>query len=282
MAPFIPTTRGKPATLRHFRDILPEHNNVRTVVPQLIGNEPRDFMQAAEQIHAMGYRCVNWNLGCPSPIVTGKGRGSALLPHPERIQRFLDIVFAALPLGLSIKARLGFSSADELLNLIPALNGYPIQELIVHPRTGRQMFCGGVDHERFGECLRLSRHRIVYNGDITSVETWESLRGRFGRASGWMIGRGALANPFLPSLIKRQSLPASPADTIRAFHDDLYGRYRDQLHGPAQVLGKMKELWSYLAAGFSDGSRLLKKVRKATRLKAYEETVAAFFETVTP
>ena len=46
----------------------------RDTVPQLLTNRGDYFVWAARELYAMGYREVNFNLGCPSGTVTATSR----------------------------------------------------------------------------------------------------------------------------------------------------------------------------------------------------------------
>jgi tRNA-dihydrouridine synthase B len=161
LAPFVASVRGARVKAKLLRDLLPEHNPKMPLVPQILGKDAQEFVVMAKALFDLGYAEVNWNLGCPYPMVAKKGRGSGMLPHPERIDRFLDTVLAGLPGRLSIKTRLGRFSAAEMDALMPIFNRYPLSQVIIHPRTGVQMYTGRVDLKRFGECFALCRLPIV-------------------------------------------------------------------------------------------------------------------------
>lgn len=277
VAPFIPTTHGRKVSVSHLRDVLPENNRDLPVIPQLLGRNPDDFVQMAAVLTDMGYSTINWNLGCPMPTVTGKRRGAGLLPFTDEIERFLDHVMARVRCGISIKARIGFDDPDQLPNLIPRINKYPIEELIIHPRTARQMYTGELDLDRYGRCSRSSTIPQGYSGDITDTTILASLQARFPETSSWLLGRGVLANPFLPGSIRGIAPPDDPLDRLQAFHGDLYATYSEKLHGPAVILGRMKELWFYLSRSFAGGEQLLKTIKKTRSLSAYEETMRNLF-----
>jgi tRNA-dihydrouridine synthase B len=118
-----------------------------------LSNHPDEFICLANTLVDMGYREINWNLGCPFPMVAKKYRGSGLLPHPDRIDRMLDKTLDGFSGKLSIKTRLGRFSSDEMDRLIPVFNRYPLNRVIVHPRTGVQMYAGSVDLKAFEACL---------------------------------------------------------------------------------------------------------------------------------
>ena len=105
----------------HIKDILPENNHGMPVIPQIIGNDPAGFIQLATRCHELGYDTVNWNLGCPFPMVAEKRRGSGLLPHPGMIRAFLDEVMPAIPTRLSIKTRIGREKKAEIFHLLAHL-----------------------------------------------------------------------------------------------------------------------------------------------------------------
>jgi tRNA-dihydrouridine synthase len=221
----------------------------------------------------LGYREVNWNLGCPYPMVTGKGRGSGLLPQPERIAAFLDTVCIDSPLPVSVKVRLGFRDPQEILALMPVLNNHPLARVVIHPRLASQMYEGQVDLDGFEAAWALSLHPVTYNGDIRTTQDHVNLSARFLSIGEWMIGRGALSDPFLPARLRGLPTPDGPVRVIKAFHDDLLEAYQEILSGQKHVLDKMKEVWTFLGLWFSADPRWLKKIAGAKTLEAYRNAV---------
>jgi tRNA-dihydrouridine synthase len=277
LAPFINPQRHSSFHPKQLKDMLPEFNQALPATPQLLHTNPEDFLFLASRLQELGYKEVNWNLGCPAPMVTKKNRGSGLLPFPEEIVSFLDQVIPRLPMQLSIKTRLGYDNKDELLALLPRLDDYPLTEIIIHGRLGSQLYRGDIDRETFGRCLARSKHAIVYNGDITTSEILIDLQRQFPEISKWMIGRGALANPFLPGEIKGMQI-SGQLEQLKAFHDELYGCYQELLDGPAHLLGRMKQLWVYLSAFFPPRQKTWKKIRKCRTEVKYLDVVESLFK----
>ena len=73
------------------KDIDPEHNQGMEVVPQILTNQPDDFISIVNQLKQYGYDEVNLNLGCPSGTVVAKNRGAGFLAVPDQLDRFLQI-----------------------------------------------------------------------------------------------------------------------------------------------------------------------------------------------
>lgn len=280
VAPFISSAKKMKPDNRLLREFHRDINTGLPTVPQIMSSVPDDFVLIADRLFDLGYETVNWNIGCPFPMVVKKGRGAGLLCHPDRVESFLEKTLPVLKAKLSIKLRLGLKYPDDLLVLLPIFNRFPIEELIIHPRTGRQMYEGDVDLDMFSRCLDLSKHRVVYNGDIDSPEKLEMLSRRFQSIDRWMIGRGLLANPFLAEEIKfhPQKPSAEKIKIIRAFHDHLFAEYLKILHGPAHITNKMKEIWTYLAGFFEDGEKIRKKINKTHHRDHYLDVVNKFFD----
>lgn len=284
MAPFISslsaangTRRLKPA---YLGDISPGNNRNTDLIPQILSNDPNDFLFTAQHIFDLGWPEINWNLGCPSPMVTRKKRGSGLLPHQEQICRVLDVVTARYPEQISIKTRLGLDSAAELYGLLPLLDQYPLTEIIIHPRLGRQMYKGRADLEAFHNCQSLTRHRLIYNGDITDYGSYSQVHQRLPGVKRLMLGRGLIADPFLSAGLKAGGLylkSDSDRDIIEGFLADLLRQYQGRLCGDSHILGRLKGIWRYLAVIFENSDKIRKKITKTKKLSHYTEMVKSIF-----
>ena len=60
------------------------------VVPQILTNQPDDFISIVKQLKQYGYDEVNLNLGCPSRTVVAKNRGAGFLAVTDQLDSFLD------------------------------------------------------------------------------------------------------------------------------------------------------------------------------------------------
>lgn len=205
VSPFLSLTHGSARRLdRKMEDVLPSLNaDSMPVQPQLLGHEPVEFVEMGNQLFDMGYREINWNMGCPMRRVAAKHRGSGILPYPDEVQAILDYVMPRLKPALSVKLRLGYYAPDEIDRIIPILNRFPLASVTIHPRIGKQMYSGRPDLERLSQVLPEIKHPVIYNGDICSSFDYGRIRQRFPQVRDVMIGRGALYNPLLPTLIRR-------------------------------------------------------------------------------
>ena len=279
IAPFLPSVIGNKIRKKYIKGLLPENNTGMPVIPQILSKSAEGFILLANFLYDFGYDTVNWNLGCPYPMVTRKKRGSGLLPHPEMIHEFLGEVIPKIKGNLSIKTRLGLKSRDEIFKLIPIFNQFPIKEIIIHPRTGAQRYEGNTDLDAFDQCLSLIDHPIVYNGDIKCADDFKKLSEKFDRINRWMIGRWSIVNPFLPSIIKTGKRDVeNRIKKMKCFHDELFDRYQAVLSGPSHLLNRMKGLWRYFSLPFKDCRNTHKKIKKSRHPDQYISIVDRFFE----
>ena len=141
VSPFIALTRNMSFSTDNgqISDVLPE-NNVGSipVTPQILGREVDEFIALSNRLYDLGYREVNWNMGCPMRKVAAKHRGSGILPYPEEVRGVLERVIPAMKPSLSVKVRLGLKEREEIFRLVPVLNDYPLASVTIHPRLGRQ------------------------------------------------------------------------------------------------------------------------------------------------
>jgi tRNA-dihydrouridine synthase len=272
-------------------EIDPNYNDVETLTPQILSTDAEEILRFAKQCKQLGYKEINLNMGCPFPRVANKKRGCGLLPYPDKVEELFERIFEEIDIKFSVKCRLGYFSADEINAIVPVFNRFPLSELIIHPRIGKQLYKGEADVERFKALMPFINAPLVYNGDIVSVDSFERIREtineprRFDKLNDhlpitqFMLGRGILANPFLAEEILGGALNA-PERTER-LHTYVIDLYEDRLRhagGSPKVLGRMKELWSYLMNSFDAPQDVWRKIKKINALKEYEEQVERIFE----
>jgi tRNA-dihydrouridine synthase B len=275
IAPYIRLGRNLEIKPGNIRDILPANNSSVNLIPQIITKDAGEFLFVAKYIQNLGYNELNWNLGCPYSMVAKRGMGSGLLSMPGKIHEILTRVFSETDIQVSVKMRLGYESPIEIFQVLPLLEKYRLTNITIHPRIGKQLYKGEVDLKTFEECLRQSSHKIIYNGDITSVQRFREMKERFPTINNWMIGRGLIADPLLPSMIKADNLiyPENRYDVFNSFHDSLFSSYEEALSGQKHLLIKMYSFWEYFIQSFPNSPKGLKKIKKAQSLSVYRQVI---------
>lgn len=275
-SPFIVANQSERFTTKELNDVLPEHNQGITLVPQILTNDSADFIHTARKLEQLGYDEINLNLGCPSGTVVAKNRGSGFLSQREKLDSFLDQIFAHATTKISVKTRIGKDRPEEFSELIEIFNKYPMEELIIHPRIQKDFYKNTPNWTVFAEGLAKSKNPVCYNGDLFTAVDYETFSASFPEVHKVMIGRGLISNPGLIGEITNKNM--LDKKLLRKFHDRIYEGYKSTLSGDTNVLYKMKELWIYLGSSFADSAKYIKKIKKSDRLSDYEDAVSRLFE----
>lgn len=274
-APYIRLNGKLKIKQSYQNDLLPENNTTLELIPQVITNDADEFVYVAKYVQSLGYKELNWNLGCPYPMVTKSGMGSGLICNPNRINEVLHKAYNETDLVVSMKMRMGYDHAEEILDAFPILDKYPLKNIAIHARIGKQLYAGPVDLDAFEKCISSTKHKLYYNGDITSVAAFKAIEERFSNIDHFMIGRGLIADPFLPSMIKHNATtyPKNRWELFSEFHDTIYQQYDAYLSGPTPIKMKMLGFWEYFSQSTSNPQKTYKAIKKAANPIKYRKAV---------
>jgi len=271
IAPFIPAGIGDSIKKSRIRDLLHENNDKMPVDPQIIGKYAPEIIPLAKYLYDYGYKTLNINMGCPIPSIIRKIRGSGMIAYPEMVEMLLEKLHQEVPNDISIKIRLGYYDKQELKDLMPVLNQFPLKELIVHPRLGSQMYGGTPDLEAFRWCKKHTNIPLIYSGDIFTREGFLKLERALEFQDTWMIGRGVIYDLFLPTAIKKGVMITSEKiDLFNKFHASLLEEVIKYRNRPKNQLNKMKEYWGYFSRQFVNYQEIHYRI---TRTQSLEEFV---------
>jgi len=257
-------------------DLLLENNTTLEVIPQIITNDAEEFLFVAKYVQSLGYKELNWNLGCPYPMVAKSGMGSGLICNPSKINNILKRAHNETDILVSMKMRMGYDNAEEILDVFPILDQYPLKNIAIHARIGKQLYKGPVDLDAFERCITSTKHKLYYNGDITSITAFKSMQARFPTLDHFMIGRGLIADPFLPQMIKNDTTeyPKNRWDIFEEFHNTIYTQYDNYLSGPTPIKMKMLGFWEFFSQSCSNPHKTYKAIKKATNPFKYKQAVS--------
>lgn len=278
-SPFVDAKRYRKEGEKVMKDIVRSIGKQQRLIPQVLGSTPSEIVAVLDRFKELGFEEANINMGCPFPPVANKQMGSGLIPFPEKID---EILAAALHVGIrmSVKIRLGWINNDEIEAVIPILNKYDLEEVIIHPRNGKQQYKGEVDLESFGKIAPTLKAKVCYSGDITSLEGFESLKNKFFFVDSWMIGRAAISNPLIFKSIEENTHRSRKeiAAAIKQTHNELYAEFSETLSGQSHLMHKIKPYWDYFETIFQPELRqMVKKAVKAGTASNYQAAVNDLF-----
>ena len=271
--PFLSPTIHRSLTHKEDRELPMADAMPFTAVPQVLTKVSEDFLWAAGVIRDRGYHEVNLNVGCPSGTVVSKGKGSGMLRDAAALDRFLEEIFTAAPLPISIKTRLGMEQSQEFPALLEVFNRYPIKELTIHPRVRKQFYEGSVDMEMFRYAAAHSKNPLCYNGDITSLSQAEAIAAEFPGVQSIMIGRGLIADPGMLS-------GGTDVQLLEGFMNELMDIYTVEFGGARNAIFRLKENWGFIHDRFEGCDKLWKRLRKCTDAAEFRSITDEIFHTL--
>lgn len=265
--PFLSPTIHRQLTNKEERELPMADSEAFCAVPQILTKVPADFLWASQVCKDRGYDEVNLNAGCPSGTVVSKGKGSGMLRDLKALDAFLEEIFAATPLPISVKTRLGMEDPEEFPAVLEVFNRYPIKELTIHPRVRKQFYDGEVHGEMFRYALENSRNSLCFNGDIRSKAEADAVAG----VEAVMIGRALVGDPGM------LLAGSTNVKTLEAFHNELLDTYTEAFGGGRNAMFRLKENWHMLIGHFEGSEKLWKRLRKTTDLAEFKAITAEIF-----
>ncbi|MCQ2505585.1 MAG: tRNA-dihydrouridine synthase family protein [Lachnospiraceae bacterium] len=266
--PFLSPNQNESFQKKELFEIENREEQTILTVPQILCCNIEHFLWAAVEVAKLGYKEVNFNLGCPSGTVVTKKKGSGFLLYPDELEAFFEIVFPEvkkLGLGFSIKTRLGKNEPDEFKRILDIYNKFDFTEIIIHPRVQKDFYKGEVRLEWFDYAIANSKNKVVYNGDLFMKEDLENFEKKYPDIDTVMLGRGLIGRPFLT---EEDGVLPKDLNKLRAFHNELANSYKNRYDEHA-TLSKMKEIWDYMGKMLFVDESGYKRIKKAKSLEEY-------------
>jgi nifR3 family TIM-barrel protein len=251
---------------QHILRSIVENRTGRPVFAQLMGHDPEGLARTARELHAYPIAGIDFNMGCPAPLIYKGNVGGGLLRHPDHIDSIIGALRDAVPGLLTVKMRLGFDSTDNLQRILELFNKHGIDLLSVHGRTVQQRYFGDVDYDKIAVAVQLVKCPVLANGNITSAAKAQQVLRTTG-ASGVMMGRHAIRNPWIfrqfRELCSGQSLTVVTLSDVRDYIDKLYDTIRiEDTSEEAQVNGAKRHL-NFIGTSVDPEGGFLFEMRRA-------------------
>jgi len=258
VTPFIRISCGTPRVkklegrLKPFRPL--------PIIAQIMGTYREHLAGTARILSGFdGVVGVELNCACSSNTVIRSGAGSSQLRNPEWIRdTLLNMREASVGGGIGVKIRSGFESPEELPRILEAVSAARPDWIVLHYRTGSEMFRHVSDgHERLMVARRLLPDTFLLGtGDLFSAaQALEMVR----KASvdGVTPARGLMHNPWLIRDIEAVCRGETPPERditpfllrlVELVSKDPRGRYGLILEIARNVWGRGSERFKALAS----------------------------------
>ncbi len=265
-------TRSRKRVTKSDLSEVNSHAATTPLVVQIIGHGEEPLCEADEGLQLAGAKHLNLNLGCPYGRMLSGATGGELLREPLKLAALLRKLRAQIKVDFSIKCRAGYDNPRQIFELLPIFADCGVDWLILHPRTVEQRYAGSADHQLTAKVAAICPIPLIANGDINDVESGLELL-KIPGLSGLMLGRGALADPFLFKRLREGDVQfvtdEERSAQLQSYLGHLLLGYLEQFCGERQALMKLKDLLNFIPDG--SRQRVLGKMKRAQNMDKFAE-----------
>ncbi len=168
----------------------------RPVAIQIFGGRPEAMAGAAEAIEKLEPDFIDINCGCWVKNHVARNEGAGLLRDLPLFEKIVKATVKATQLPVTVKTRLGWDEQGiVILDAAKMVEAAGAKALTLHCRTRSQAHSGLADWSWLEKIKKVISIPVIGNGDITCPEDVQAMLET--GCDGVMIGRGAIANPWI-------------------------------------------------------------------------------------
>lgn len=270
-------TRHNPKSKRQMRFFEEE----RPFAVQIFGGQPERMAMAAEMAEEVGADILDVNCGCPAPKVVKHGGGSGLLRDYARLETILKEIKKRITIPLTIKIRAGYY--DYAINAVETARlaeDCGVEHIALHGRTKEQGYKGLADWDLVRQIKEVVSVPVSGSGDVVNVEG-AFARWRETHCDGILIGRGAMANPWIfrqiEDAINGREIFQPTLEDKRAVLHEYFDMLREDMPEMAAI-GKMKQLAGQFTRGLPGGALFRQAVYHSHSVEEVLGRISEYFE----
>lgn len=220
----------EPAKRLYFEDA------ERPVTFQIYGDDPDLILKAALVVEKWKPDILDVNMGCPAKSIADRGAGVGMMLTPLKIARAFRKLTSALKVPVTGKIRLGWDTNKNYKLIARIVEEEGGSLIAIHGRTKEQRYSGNADWDAIAEVKSRVKIPVIGSGDVRTVADIQKMK-RHTNCDAVMIGRGAIANPWIFAGCDREQVP----------HELVMETIHEHLEKSVQFYGK------------EDGQRLFRK-----------------------
>ncbi len=208
----------------------------RPITFQIYGDDPDLILKAALKIQPLKPDIIDLNMGCPAKSIADRGAGVGMMPTPLKIARTFRKLVKALKVPVTGKIRMGWDRNQNYKLIARIVEEEGGSLIAIHGRTKEQRYSGDANWDAIAEVKATVRIPVIGSGDVRSVADIQRMK-QHTNCDAVMIGRGAIANPWIFAGYDREQVPP----------ELLHQTVREHLQKSVQFYGE------------EDGQRLFRK-----------------------
>ncbi len=270
-------TRHNPKSKRQMRFFEEE----RPFAVQIFGGQPERMAMAAQMAEEVGADILDINCGCPAPKVVKHGGGSGLLRDLSRLETILKEIKRRIKIPLTVKIRAGYY--DHTINAIETARlaeACGAEHIALHGRTKEQGYKGLANWDLVRQIKEVVSVPVSGSGDVVTVEG-AFKRWRETACDGVLIGRGAMANPWIfrqiEDAIEGREIFQPTLEEKRAVLLEYFEMLREDMP-EVPAIGKMKQLAGQFTKGLQGGALFRTTIYHSHSVEEVMDRITEYFE----
>jgi len=169
-------------------------SNEQPVIAQIFGKNEATFESAAKLCEDLGFSGIDLNMGCPSKKVVQSEHGVALRKKPDLACRLVEVVANATQLPVSVKTRLGWDDASDLIEFGKRVENAGANMICIHARTYQEPYKVAANWEPVYALKSALTIPVIGNGGIVSLaDGFKKMK----ELDGFLIGQASIGNPWV-------------------------------------------------------------------------------------
>ena len=178
----------------------------RPVTFQIYGDDPDLILKAALVVEKWKPDIIDINMGCPAKSIADRGAGVGMMPSPLRIAHTFRKLVKELKVPVTGKIRLGWDQNKNYKLIARVVEEEGGSLIAIHGRTKEQRYAGNADWDAIAEVKAAVSLPVVGSGDVRTVADIQRMKSHT-HCDAVMIGRGAIANPWIFAGYDREQVP---------------------------------------------------------------------------
>ena len=168
----------------------------RPVAIQIFGGRPEAMGEAARVVERLGPDFIDINCGCWVKNHVARNEGAGLLRDLPLFEAIVKATVKGTTLPVTVKTRLGWDETSIIIiDVAKMVEQAGAKALTLHCRTRSQAHNGFADWSWLAKIKKAVSIPVIGNGDIINSEDVKAMFET--GCDGVMIGRGAIANPWI-------------------------------------------------------------------------------------
>jgi tRNA-dihydrouridine synthase B len=246
------------------------------LIYQLLLTGEEDIPKIVDTLRPQEPFGLDLNAGCSARSVTRYGSGFALFENPKKLSAVIASLRKEWDGSLSVKCRLGENSQEwpkYFKEVLAILESCGCDFITVHPRFSKEK----LKRPPVWNCIpwlkETTRLPVVISGDIMGPGTVRDNPDTLGLADGLMLGRIAIAKPWIFQTFRGEQTKPDYAETWKR-----YCTYVAEDFQPFQVIGQLKGFLAFFARNFYHSHEFFKKVNSSKDLDTLNKRTLEFLE----